>query len=75
MLATVFQCPHREVSTPYIHALGPVIVEYLQGIAGNKPDKDDEVAVVMEAVKLLELLVSLAEEAHRKFISYYVIGI
>ena len=64
MMATVFQCPHREVSTPYIHALGPRIVEYLHGIGGNKPDKDEEVAVVMEAVKLLELLVGLTEESH-----------
>ncbi|XP_038071477.1 HEAT repeat-containing protein 5B-like [Patiria miniata] len=64
-MCSIFQCKHREIATPFIHALGPRVVEYLHGVGSNKPDKDDEVPVVLEAIRVLEVLVSLTEEAHR----------
>ncbi|XP_022085919.1 HEAT repeat-containing protein 5B-like [Acanthaster planci] len=64
-MCSVFQCKHREIATPFIHALGPRVVEYLHGIGSNKPDKDSEVPVVLEAVRVLEVLVSLTDDGHR----------
>ncbi|XP_033625996.1 HEAT repeat-containing protein 5B-like [Asterias rubens] len=64
-MCSVFQIKHREIATPFIHALGPRVVEYLHGIGGNKPDKDNEVLAVLEAIRVLEVLVSLTDEAHR----------
>ena len=66
MAASIFQCPHREVSTPYIHALGPRLVEYLQSTGGKSPDKDESVAVIIESIRVLEILVSLTDESHSK---------
>ena len=65
-MCSVFQCKHREIATPFIHALGPRVVEYLNGIASNKPDKDDEVRVVLETERVLEVLVSLTDDDHRE---------
>ena len=65
-MCSVFQIKHREIATPFIHALGPRVVEYLHGIGGNKPDKDNEVLAVLEAIRVLEVLVSLTDEAHSK---------
>ncbi|XP_071963983.1 HEAT repeat-containing protein 5B-like isoform X2 [Antedon mediterranea] len=64
-LSSIFQCPKQDVSAPYIHAMGPKIVEYLHNMSGNQRDTDDEALVAIEACKTLELLVSLTEEAHR----------
>lgn len=65
MAASIFQCPHRDVSTPYIHALGPRLVEYLQSTAGNIPQNDESVAVIIESIRVLEILVGLTDESHR----------
>lgn len=66
MAASIFQCPHRDVSTPYIHALGPRLVEYLQSTAGNIPQNDESVAVIIESIRVLEILVGLTDESHSK---------
>ncbi|XP_072169312.1 HEAT repeat-containing protein 5B-like [Diadema setosum] len=65
MAASIFQCPHREVSTPYIHAMGPRLVESLQSMAGNMPDNDESVAVIIESIRVLEILVGLTDDSHR----------
>ncbi|XP_033121160.1 HEAT repeat-containing protein 5A-like, partial [Anneissia japonica] len=62
-LSSIFHCPNHDVSAPYIHAIGPKIVEYLHNMSGNQRDTEDEVLVAIEACKTLELLVSITEEA------------
>nr|XP_006814260.1 PREDICTED: HEAT repeat-containing protein 5B-like [Saccoglossus kowalevskii] len=64
-LASIIQHPQREVSTPFIHALGPKIVEYLHQVGSNKAAHEDQFTVVIEALKGLENLVALTDETYR----------
>ncbi|XP_077993059.1 HEAT repeat-containing protein 5B-like [Glandiceps talaboti] len=64
-LMSIFQHPCRDVSTPYIHILGPKIVEYLHQVSSNISKYEDEFAVVIEALKTLENFVALTDESFR----------
>ncbi|XP_055491112.1 HEAT repeat-containing protein 5B [Leucoraja erinacea] len=65
LLLSVFQQPHRALSTPYIHALAPLVVEKLKAVENQKPINDAELQAVQEGIKVLEILVNLGEEQNR----------
>ena len=64
-LISICQHPDLDVSTPYIHAVAPSVMQYLLQIQENKPSSDIELAIALEAIKLLESLVALTEESKR----------
>ncbi|KAL0983672.1 hypothetical protein UPYG_G00131120 [Umbra pygmaea] len=53
------------MSTPYIHALAPVMVEKLKRVETNRPGTATELQAVLEGIRVLENLVSMGEELHR----------
>ncbi|XP_035692964.1 HEAT repeat-containing protein 5B-like [Branchiostoma floridae] len=60
-LSSIFQAD-VVVATPYIHTMGPLVVERLQQASRNKPSTEMELATVLEALKLLETLVAMTED-------------
>lgn len=65
-LASIFQCPERCVSVPFIHALAPVVVMLLNNSCAKKPATSAHLEVCTEAIKLLEILVELTDNTLRK---------
>lgn len=64
-VCTIIQCPHREISTPFIHAIGPKLVEHLQAITSRRPESLEEVALILEGIRTLEILVTLTDDMHK----------
>ncbi|XP_035256913.1 HEAT repeat-containing protein 5B isoform X2 [Anguilla anguilla] len=65
LLLSVFQHSNRALSTPYIHALAPLVVEKLKGVERVRPRSAAELQAVQEGTKVLESLVALGEEQNR----------
>ncbi|XP_068088233.1 HEAT repeat-containing protein 5B isoform X2 [Hyperolius riggenbachi] len=65
LILSVFQHSNRALSTPYIHALAPILVENLKAVERKRPSNNTELMAVQEGVKVLETLVALGEEINR----------
>nr|XP_006116426.1 HEAT repeat-containing protein 5A isoform X2 [Pelodiscus sinensis] len=65
LLLSIFQFPNRDVSYPYIHSLATSIVRKLQETEKTKPESSAELQVIQEGIKVVTVLVAMAEEAHR----------
>lgn len=66
LLLSVFQHANRALSTPYIHALAPLMVEKLKAVERSRPGTAAELQAVQEGIRVLENLVSMGEEKNRK---------
>ncbi|XP_076604038.1 HEAT repeat-containing protein 5A isoform X2 [Chaetodon auriga] len=64
LLTTVFQAPPA-VAVPYIQALGPPLVRFLQKVERSRPQSPEELLGVLEAVRAMEALVQAADESQR----------
>ncbi|XP_058522293.1 HEAT repeat-containing protein 5A isoform X4 [Ochotona princeps] len=65
LLHSIFQYPNPVVSYPYIHSLASSIVEKLREVDKRKLEDSAELQVFQEGIKVLEALVTVAEEQHR----------
>ncbi|XP_040206730.1 HEAT repeat-containing protein 5B isoform X1 [Rana temporaria] len=65
LILSVFQHSNRALSTPYIHALAPIMVENLKAVARKRPSNGTELLAVQEGIKVLETVVALGEEKNR----------
>lgn len=65
LLLSVFQHCSRTLSTPYIHALAPILVEKLKAVETNRPKTNVELQATQEGVRVLETLVGMGEEQNR----------
>ncbi|KAM9847930.1 LOW QUALITY PROTEIN: HEAT repeat-containing protein 5B [Aulostomus maculatus] len=65
LLLSVFQHSSRALSTPYIHALAPLMVEKLKAVERSRPGSAAELQAVQEGIRVLENLVSMGEEQNR----------
>lgn len=65
LLLSIFQCPNPAVSYPYIYSLVSSVVDKLQEIDMKKPEDTTELQIFQEGIKVLEALVTVAEEQHR----------
>ncbi|XP_063507586.1 HEAT repeat-containing protein 5A isoform X4 [Pongo pygmaeus] len=65
LLHSIFQYPNPAVSYPYIYSLASCIMEELQEIDKRKPENTAELQIFQEGIKVLETLVTVAEEHHR----------
>ncbi|CAH3014392.1 unnamed protein product [Porites evermanni] len=61
-LESVFQCRERNVAFPFINALAPHIMMILNNMCVNKPTREDQLTVTLEAIKIMEILVDLTED-------------
>ena len=62
-------CQHgnRSVSTVFIHAIAlPILDQLIQHATAKKPLQDADVQIIIEGMRLAEVLVSLAEEQTSK---------
>ncbi|KAL7380923.1 hypothetical protein ABVT39_026023 [Epinephelus coioides] len=64
LLTSVFQAPSA-VAVPYIHALGPPLVRFLQKVERSRPQSGEELLGVLEGVRAMEALVQAADESQR----------
>ncbi|XP_015601934.1 HEAT repeat-containing protein 5B isoform X2 [Cephus cinctus] len=64
-LKTIFVHPERSISTPYIHALAPRIVEYLYSEKSKQVSNETELSFTLECIGTIEALIALAEPANR----------
>uniref|UniRef100_A0A8C9LSF3 HEAT repeat-containing protein 5A n=1 Tax=Piliocolobus tephrosceles TaxID=591936 RepID=A0A8C9LSF3_9PRIM len=65
LLHSIFQYPNPAVSYPYIYSLASCIMEKLQEIDKRKPENTSELQIFQEGIKVLETVVTVAEEHHR----------
>uniref|UniRef100_A0A8D0GE57 Uncharacterized protein n=2 Tax=Sphenodon punctatus TaxID=8508 RepID=A0A8D0GE57_SPHPU len=72
LLFSIFQCPNRAVSHPYIHSLASLIVSKLQETEKTKPETVAELQVVQEGIKVVAALIALAKEEHRKCLHHAI---
>ncbi|KAM3606449.1 uncharacterized protein V6R79_016443 [Siganus canaliculatus] len=66
LLLSVFQHSSRALSTPYIHALAPPMVEKLKAVEHRRPGTPAELQAVQEGIRVLEVLVGMGEEQNSK---------
>ncbi|XP_044231866.1 HEAT repeat-containing protein 5A isoform X2 [Thunnus albacares] len=64
LLTSVFQAPSG-VAVPYIQALGPPLVRFLQKAERSRPQSAEELQGVLEGVRAMEALVQAADESQR----------
>ncbi|XP_014295577.1 HEAT repeat-containing protein 5B isoform X2 [Microplitis demolitor] len=64
-LKTIFLHPDRSISTPYIHALAPRIVEYLYSDQSKQVENDLELSFTLECISTIEALIALTESKNR----------
>lgn len=64
-IRSIFINADLKVSTPYIHALAPRLIETLFDEANRVPQNDMELALILEGVTTLEALIALAEPQNR----------
>lgn len=67
-MRSIFVNTDLKVSTPYIHALAPRLIETLFAEASRNPQTDIELAFTLEGITTLESLVALAEPQNREYI-------
>ncbi|XP_029973021.1 LOW QUALITY PROTEIN: HEAT repeat-containing protein 5A [Salarias fasciatus] len=64
LLASIFQAPPT-LAVPYIQALGPPLVRFLQQVERRRPQTPDELQSVLDGVRALEVLIQAASESQR----------
>ncbi|KAM7376460.1 hypothetical protein PAMP_006191 [Pampus punctatissimus] len=64
LLTSVFQA-QSGVAVPYIQALGPPLVRFLQKVERSRPQSAEELLGVLEGVRAMEALVQAADEPQR----------
>ncbi|XP_035850336.1 HEAT repeat-containing protein 5A isoform X2 [Sander lucioperca] len=64
LLTSVFQA-QPSVAVPYIQALGPPLVRFLQTAERSRPQSAEELLGVLEGVRAMEALVQAADESQR----------
>lgn len=57
------------VSTPYIHALAPRLVEYLYSEEAKNVASENELCLTLEIISTTEFLISLAKPQNRKLLA------
>lgn len=66
-MRTIFLHPDRAISTPYIHALAPRLVEYLYSEKSKQITTDLELSFTLECISTVEALIGLADLSHRTY--------
>ncbi|XP_069008944.1 HEAT repeat-containing protein 5A isoform X2 [Embiotoca jacksoni] len=64
LLTSVFQAL-PSVAVPYIQALGPSLVRFLQKVERSRPQSPEELLGVLEGIRAMEALVQAADEIQR----------
>ncbi|XP_065086888.1 HEAT repeat-containing protein 5B isoform X2 [Ochlerotatus camptorhynchus] len=64
-MRSIFVNADLKVSTPYIHALAPRLIETLFAESNRSPSNDMELAIILEGITTLEALIALAEPQNR----------
>lgn len=64
-LRTIFLHPERVISTPYIHALAPRLVEYLYNDRSKEVTNELELTFTLECISTVEALIGLVEHSNR----------
>ncbi|XP_038116555.1 HEAT repeat-containing protein 5B isoform X3 [Culex quinquefasciatus] len=65
-MRSIFVNADLKVSTPYIHALAPRLIETLFDEANRCPQNDVELACILEGITTLEALITLAEPQNQE---------
>ena len=68
----MFQCRERSVAFPFINALAPHIVMILNDMCVNKPTREDQLTLTLEAIKIMEILVDLTEDYLSMFFCFLI---
>ncbi|XP_052891459.1 HEAT repeat-containing protein 5B isoform X3 [Anopheles moucheti] len=64
-MRSIFANGELKVSTPYIHALAPRLIEHLYSEQARNPTNEHELALVLEGITTVEALIALAEPQNR----------
>ncbi|XP_047467316.1 HEAT repeat-containing protein 5A [Mugil cephalus] len=64
LLTSVFQA-QPSVAVPYIQALGPTLVRFLQKVERSRPQSPEELQGVLEGLRAMEALIQAADESQR----------
>ncbi|XP_058822111.1 HEAT repeat-containing protein 5B isoform X2 [Topomyia yanbarensis] len=65
-MRSIFVNTDLKVSTPYIHALAPRLIETLYTQSNRSPQNDIELAFILEGISTLEALIALAEPQNQE---------
>ena len=68
----MFQCRERSVAFPFINALAPHVVMILNNMCVDKPTREDQLTVTLEAIKIMEILVDLTEDHLSMFFCFLI---
>ncbi|XP_062554350.1 HEAT repeat-containing protein 5B isoform X3 [Armigeres subalbatus] len=67
-MRSIFVNADLKVSTPYIHALAPRLIETLFAESNRNPLNDMDLAIILEGITTLEALIALAEPQNHELI-------
>lgn len=72
IVKSIFTNSDLQVSTPFIHALAPSILEKLYDVETKYPRDEVDVAYTLESIAVTETLISLCQPKNRKlYLSFY----
>lgn len=60
----IFAHSDRTVSTPYIHALAPRVIEYLYTEESRHFDSEADLSLTLESIRTVDSLITIAEPKH-----------
>ncbi len=66
---SIFQHPDRDVSTPFIHAVAPPVMNHLLALGSERPADDLELTLTLEGVRMVEILTAGADEINSTSLS------
>lgn len=70
IITSIFINSSLEVSSPYVHALAPRIIEQLYCLETKNPRDDIDVSCILESIAAIETLISLVDPKNRKLLHF-----
>ena len=65
-VCSIYQHPDKDVSTPFIHAIAPGVMNHLLALGPKRPTDDVELTLTLEGIRMVETLTASADEQNSK---------
>ena len=74
-VCSIYQHPDKDLSTPFIHAVAPDVMNYLLALGPKRPIDDVELTLTLEGIRMVETLTASADEQNSKSLLISVVKI
>ena len=72
-VCSIYQHPDKDVSTPFIHAVAPTVMNHLLGLGPTRPADDVELTITLEGIRMVETLTAAADEQNSTYFHVFTV--